>query len=946
MKNLTKKGSMQKIIILIVIVLSFNFIAPTYSQASIGGVLMGPIVDFLAGIGDVVMSALQFFMYDGNITMSGTAGAAGSAALTIINPFDSFLLERKKGQEDEFDAKLAEYDADVTQEELDANLEKMRQDGLNDGLTEEEIEEKINETGGADITISADNFDVGWIGSILPFGWGDKAYGIPIIKYTPEAIFSNQIPALDVNFINPRDWTDIKDENGNQKYPNADLMNERSITRDLHSTIANWYVALRNLAIVALLSVLLYVGIRIVISSTAADKSKYKEMLMDWVIALCILFFLHYIMSFILTVTQMITEGVDSGTEIIVQVTDSEQGDFMFKTDLTGLCRLQVQYEDLGARMIYLIFYIALVVYTVMFTWTYVKRAITMAFLTLMAPLVAITYPIDKISDGKAQAFGIWLKEFIFNALLQPFHLIIYTIFLGAASEIATKNPIYAILFLAFIIPSEKLLRKMFGFDKTSTAGAMNTAASMLGGAAVFKTVSSLLNKGASGAKSGKGTPRTRKPLEDSNAPKLADAVGGNNPNVGVDTAGGFNPEASSEPREAQNNLTDEETEEMNALRGELDNTDYNDMYLNPDAYQEKERRLAELEAKRAQQQQSQQTRMRTENLQRDHINVNDDTNASDNTIPQGAPVVNRIPTARMSVDDKENDNRLMSEWIGDKVRSTRFGRALTNGATAIRNLPGRMPDIIANQTPGIRNLPKPVRNSIRGAVGTIGRTAKGIGKFAVTAGVGATFGLAAGIAGDDLEDVLTYGAAGAALGATGLPALGRGLSARASAAKRAFETDAVGSEAATLRQQAREKMQDEDYRGEMDELYKDMYKKEPTASESREFAKESTEYYNSGITETKDIKKSMKLQKQIKEQMVARGIEEESAHEQAKKQAMVISKIASETKKEDLINEGKSNDIRNNMIKELMAANMDKKTAEANADYTLNLVKQLKGVY
>ena len=37
---------------------------------------------------------------------------------------------------------------------------------------------------------------------------------------------------------------------------------------------------------------------------------------------------------------------------------------------------------------------------------------------------------------------------------------------------------------------------------------------------------------------------------------------------------------------------------------------------------------------------------------------------------------------------------------------------------------------------------------------------------------------------------------------------------------------------------------------------------------------------------------------------------------------------------------------LSNNMIKELMAANMDKKTAEANADYTLNLVKQLKGVY
>ena len=53
-----------------------------------------------------------------------------------------------------------------------------------------------------------------------------------------------------------------------------------------------------------------------------------------------------------------------------------------------------------------------------------------MAFLTLIAPIVSLTYPIDKMNDGKAQAFNMWLKEYIFNALLQPFHLIIYFIFI------------------------------------------------------------------------------------------------------------------------------------------------------------------------------------------------------------------------------------------------------------------------------------------------------------------------------------------------------------------------------------------------------------------------------------------------------------------------------------------------------------------------------------
>lgn len=49
----------------------------------------------------------------------------------------------------------------------------------------------------------------------------------------------------------------------------------------------------------------------------------------------------------------------------------------------------------------YLLIYIVLIVFTVMFTVRYMKRVIYIAFLTLIAPLVALTYPIDKIKDRK-----------------------------------------------------------------------------------------------------------------------------------------------------------------------------------------------------------------------------------------------------------------------------------------------------------------------------------------------------------------------------------------------------------------------------------------------------------------------------------------------------------------------------------------------------------------
>ena len=55
----------------------------------------------------------------------------------------------------------------------------------------------------------------------------------------------------------------------------------------------------------------------------------------------------------------------------------------------------------------------------------YIKRMLTVGFLIVIAPLITITYSIDKMGDGKSQALNAWLKEFIYNVLIQTFHCII-----------------------------------------------------------------------------------------------------------------------------------------------------------------------------------------------------------------------------------------------------------------------------------------------------------------------------------------------------------------------------------------------------------------------------------------------------------------------------------------------------------------------------------------
>ena len=98
--------------------------------------------------------------------------------------------------------------------------------------------------------------------------------------------------------------TAIWDDGAGEVYENVETTTTgsvdeiTSIAKQLQSTVANWYRILRDISLVTLLSVLVYIGIRIIISSTSNDKAKYKQMLWDWVVAICLLFTMQYIMSF------------------------------------------------------------------------------------------------------------------------------------------------------------------------------------------------------------------------------------------------------------------------------------------------------------------------------------------------------------------------------------------------------------------------------------------------------------------------------------------------------------------------------------------------------------------------------------------------------------------------------------------------------------------------
>jgi hypothetical protein len=194
---------------------------------------------------------------------------------------------------------------------------------------------------------------------------------------------------------------------------------------------------------------------------------------------------------------------------------EGKSGPLYWTTNLLGSARMESQWlsaydentavikensdninrdQTIWQKAAYTVIYLALIWFTIFFLLNYLKRLIMLAFLTLMAPLITLTYPIDKLGDGQAQAFSYWFKEYMFNLLIQPVHLIIYLVLVTSAFDFASKNFLYVIVVLAFMSSAEKIIRKMFKFEADTDKGMSPIAAGALG-AMGAKALHSIANR-------------------------------------------------------------------------------------------------------------------------------------------------------------------------------------------------------------------------------------------------------------------------------------------------------------------------------------------------------------------------------------------------------------------------------------------------------------------
>lgn len=252
---------------------------------------------------------------------------------------------------------------------------------------------------------------------------------------------------------------------------------------------AQWFYAMRNFAIVALFAVLIYIGILMATSTIGSDKAKYKSMLMHWFVSFAILIILPYAMSLAINVSESCVDVIRSAAEqkTDVKIDNSQiatEAGLNFEnallygkvnedgTTFEGILS-KVQNGTGWEAFSLLIVYCMLTYYQFKFFFMYLKRMLTVGFLIVIAPLITITYSIDKAGDNQAQAYSTWLKEFLANIFIQPLHALLFLVFMYSISGIMERAPLLAIIFLASLSRGEQLFKTIFKIEG-GTMGALS----------------------------------------------------------------------------------------------------------------------------------------------------------------------------------------------------------------------------------------------------------------------------------------------------------------------------------------------------------------------------------------------------------------------------------------------------------------------------------------
>ncbi len=274
-------------------------------------------------------------------------------------------------------------------------------------------------------------------------------------KLTVDKIIFNQVPLLDVNV-----FTDTAA---------GYTLKEDSSLLIIRDSVATWYYIIRNVTIAVMLVILIYVGIRMAISTIASEKAQYQRMLVSWLVGFSIFFVIHYFLLLVLNINSTILGWIIGA-----------QDNLGYEDSIYETVRTKAYEIKFSSGMVGTILYIVLIILMLKFLYIYLKRFLAVCILIVMAPMMGASYAISKVRTGKAKAFTRWMKDYTLLVLIQSVHALIYTCFVTVVLQLTNESIagiVLALIVMNFMLKASDIFTGIFSMvgDKTGGSRSLGT---------------------------------------------------------------------------------------------------------------------------------------------------------------------------------------------------------------------------------------------------------------------------------------------------------------------------------------------------------------------------------------------------------------------------------------------------------------------------------------
>ena len=250
------------------------------------------------------------------------------------------------------------------------------------------------------------------------------------------------------------------------------MLLQTSIAGIMKPVVSYWFTRLRGIAILCYFVMLLYLGIKILLASTAMNLESTKERLVVWISGLLVLFMFPYLMKYSVHINNAVIKAIENKGVHTTQVTIEEE-DATTNDTMTNVRSAAGANHSVPLAIVYIIMLGQLMA----LIFVYYKRAFMVGFLITIFPVICVKHLFDGInSGGKGRALGLWTKEYLVLVFTQLVHAVVYAVLIEGASNVfafnnntsGKGNVILYVLCVTFLFKAEQIVKDIFNVKSSA----------------------------------------------------------------------------------------------------------------------------------------------------------------------------------------------------------------------------------------------------------------------------------------------------------------------------------------------------------------------------------------------------------------------------------------------------------------------------------------------